>query len=78
MMSDNIETLLRNASFACDLHSDDAFKLVRLKSVYRIVDQLAHDGPEVIFKGTREECVAFLKGVEWGAKAGRSSMAQSF
>ena len=52
--------------------------LVVAPGIYDVVDKFHHNGPHVIFSGTKEQCHSFLQGLAWGAKAGRSAMAAQF
>lgn len=75
--------LIDEASLAIR-HELGELKLIKAKEqvsspgTYDVFDQYHNDGPCIIFSGPKSECEAFLKGIMWGAKAGRSAMAAQF
>lgn len=80
---DRIRGILRDASFAID-GDDNGLSLIPIKNAsgysgfWKVVDKLAANGPTEIFNGEKGECLSFLMGVKWGAKAGKSAMAAMF
>jgi hypothetical protein len=76
-------TLLMDAHVACGGTRDEVCGFIirksdNVKHIYCVIDTLAADGPEMIFNGPKSECVIFVQGIIWGAKAGRSAFAASF
>jgi len=78
-----LNNLLMDAHVACGGTRNEVTGFILRKiendtETHGVFDTLAADGTECIFKGTKKECLSFVLGITWGAKAGRSAFAAQF